>query len=351
MPVPYSPGSHALVIARACLGALLSLLLWQLGMPSQSFAQGSLEEREKQAGERFERGVALYGEGNLDEALVQLERAYELVPNYKVLYNLAQIQAERHEYVAALGLFERYLEQGGDNVPEARRSEAQQQMVTLRESIVELWVEADVDGAKLYVDDELRASLPLTQPVAIDSGVRHLRIEKPGYSPVFRKLKVAGGDQPRIRVKLQGNAAAAAAGAGAQARESKSYKPFWISAGSTLALGGATLAFGLLTRHANQRLDHELDRFPGRPAVLSDDRGKVKTFAGLTDGFGIASLVSLGVSLYFLIAPPGLPADTRTASLRSRFDVYSPLARPRARFDVSLSASERDGYLGLRGRF
>lgn len=314
-------------------------LLVVLGMSGRVAAEGSLAEREAQASERFDRGVALYAEGNLDAALVQLERAYELVPNYRILYNLAQIQAERHEYVAALSLYERYLADGGDEVPAARRTESIEQIKVLRDSIVPLWVETDVAGAKLFVDDEAVADLPLSEPVSVDSGVRHLRVERPGYAPAFRKLKVAGGDQPRLSIpllKLAGDSESAVplAGRSDSAPSVPNYKPLWIATASTLALGSATLTFGLLARGANRELDRELDRFPARPDVLHNDRATVRTYAGLSDGFGIASLLSLGVSLYLLIVPP-----------KQRAGGSKDLARG------APSVFVRDGRLGLRGGF
>src|SRR5688572_22988168 len=73
------------------------------------------------AAEHFERGIELYQEGSLDAALVEFERAYESVPDYRVLYNLAQVQTQRGEYVEAIVLFERYLREGGAGIDTERR--------------------------------------------------------------------------------------------------------------------------------------------------------------------------------------------------------------------------------------
>lgn len=316
----------------------LALLGMSPGMAPRVAAEGTLADREGQASERFDRGVALYAEGNMDAALVELERAYELVPNYKILFNLAQIQAERHEYVAAVGLYERYLADGGDDVPAARRSESIEQIKVLRDSVVPLWVETDVEGAKLFVDDEQVADLPLSEPVSVDAGVRHLRVEKPGYAPAFRKLKVAGGDQPRLSIPL-GQLAVASEPAPerertAAARGRVNYRPVWIAASSTLALASATLTFGLLARRGSRNLDLELDRFPARPDVIRHDRAVVKADAALADGFGVASLLALGVTLYFLIAPPKQRVGGSKDLTRGTADVFV-----------------HDGHLGLRGVF
>ena len=57
--------------------------------------------------------------GSLSETLrtlAEFMRAYELLPNYRVLYNIGQVQLERHDYVAALHAFDDYLEQGARDV-------------------------------------------------------------------------------------------------------------------------------------------------------------------------------------------------------------------------------------------
>ena len=43
-----------------------------------------------EARERFQRGVDLYKEGSFDAALAEFNKAYELAPNFRVLYNMAQ---------------------------------------------------------------------------------------------------------------------------------------------------------------------------------------------------------------------------------------------------------------------
>lgn len=304
---------------RRSLGAALCLLCC-LSLSTTSAAEDNLGEREVEAGARFERGVELYGEGNLDAALVQFERAYELIPNYRVLYNLAQIQAERHEYVAALSFYERYLEQGGDQVPEARRVESLAQIESLRERVGQLWVESDVPGAKLFVDDELVSALPLSSPIPINAGVRRLRLEKPGYTPVFRKLKVAGGDTPRVRIPLRAAVASAASSsdvASSSDRARPDYRPAWIASAATVVLAGASVTMGLLARAANRDLDRSLDLFPGRPEQVEHDRSRLKTYAALTDGLAAVSILSLGVSLYLGVSPPERRTVGRESATRS----------------------------------
>src|ERR1043166_1717810 len=51
------------------------------------------------ARQQFAHGVELYRAGAYDAALAAFTRAYELAPTYRILYNLAQVQAQRQDYV------------------------------------------------------------------------------------------------------------------------------------------------------------------------------------------------------------------------------------------------------------
>src|SRR5512145_1254691 len=55
----------------------------------QSSESGSAVE---EASQRFQRAVKLYRERSFDAALAEFNRAYELSPDYRVLYNLGQVQ-------------------------------------------------------------------------------------------------------------------------------------------------------------------------------------------------------------------------------------------------------------------
>ncbi len=332
---------------RPLCGAWALCVLFVFAQPAALRAEGSASEPGREAALHFDRGVELYGEGNLDAALVEFERAYELVSSHRVLYNLAQVQAERHEYVAALGLFEKYLAEGGSEVPESRRVETTAEIARLRTRVVELWVDTDVEGASLFVNGESAGGLPLAAPVLINPGLAHVRVEKAGYEPASRELRVTGGDRVRLGLPLDEHAAANGSGAKERSDASlRSYKPAWICSAVTLALGGATLSLGLITRDANRALDAELDRFPARESELADRRSKVKTYAALTDGVGAATVVALGLAVYFLIDPPkAAPRGRELAGPGSKRGLA------RASEGMSLKLLPRTNGLTLMGRF
>jgi tetratricopeptide (TPR) repeat protein len=305
----------------ARLALLTGAVSLTLALPGALHAQAAAQSPDQAAGAHFDRGVELYSEGSLDAALVEFERAYELVPSYKLLYNLAQIQAERHEYTAATSLFERYLADGGAEISATRQAETKAELEKLRERTARLWVESDVEGAELFVNDVLVAKLPLAQAVAINPGVSRIRLEKEGHRPVTRELKVTGGDAPRLTMPLLqfvDDAGPSATAQRADARTQPDYRPVWIASAATVALGGAALTFALMARATDRELDRELSFFQPNAQQLADDRAKLKTFAGLTDGFAVATALGAGVAIYFLVAPPRIPRSS-APSLRDTF--------------------------------
>src|SRR5262245_54854214 len=70
--------------------------------PSPAPSDAAQSPKIKEATARFERGLALYDDGDYDAALVEFSRAYELSPTYKVLYNIAKIERVKNDYSSAL---------------------------------------------------------------------------------------------------------------------------------------------------------------------------------------------------------------------------------------------------------
>jgi tetratricopeptide (TPR) repeat protein len=263
----------------------------------------------EQARQRFQRGAELYKEGSFDAALAEFTRAYQLVPNYRVLYNIAQVQIERHDYAAALQLFQDYLRQGAADVAAERREQVEREITSLKGRVAELSVSSNVEGAELSVDGVLVGKLPLKSPVLVSSGVRRLTLKKPGYPPSERTISVVGGDKPEVELRLDAprptleSSTALDMDAPAREEHRPGLKPaVWISLGATGVFAGTALTFGLLARQSNHDLDKELDRFPAQPSRIDDVRSRLKLYAGLTDGFAAAAGVSALLAVYFAVS-------------------------------------------------
>ncbi|HVW28666.1 MAG TPA: PEGA domain-containing protein [Polyangiaceae bacterium] len=305
----FFPGRHA--IARNCL--LLAVVLGAapaIAQTKPSPSAGDLDE----ARQRFQRGVELYKEGSFDAALAEFNKAYELAPNYRVLFNLAQVQNERHDYVSALQDFQKYLDQGGAEISADRRDQVNKEITALRGRVADLTITADVDGAEVLVDGVSAGTLPLSQPVLVSAGVRQLQVKKVGYETSTRTETIAGGDDLHFDFKLQAIPSATPTVATtppvfsqtensppSETADRSSNVPFWVTLASTTLLAGGAVTFGVLTNSANSRLDHELGSFPGNPGGIDDARSTLKRDALITDILTGTAVVSGGLCVFFAL--------------------------------------------------
>src|SRR6188768_228839 len=92
----------------------------------------------KEAGERYARGLTLYGDGEFLLALVEFERAYQLSNNYKVLYNIGQVRIQLGRYAKAKEALEEYLKIGGTNLSPERSQAVHKDLTTLAERTASL---------------------------------------------------------------------------------------------------------------------------------------------------------------------------------------------------------------------
>jgi hypothetical protein len=270
-----------------------------------------------QARVHFQRGTEFYKEGNYDAALAEFSKAQQIAPNYRLLYNIGQVQAERHDYVAAVRTLTDYLAQGGAEVPEDR-----------------LTVTSNVAGAEVSVDGVPMGLLPLSAPLLISAGSRRVSVAKRGYSPAERTIIVTGEDAPKVELLLQPASAAPAASQPARAdatpRGSSTNVGAWVSGVAALGFAAGASVFGVMASSKNSDLDEQLDKYPLDDARVSSLRSDVKRDAALCDGLAAASVVSAVFAVYFLVSgsdddekprasSTGLVAQPRGLAFRTQF--------------------------------
>jgi len=273
----------------------------------------------------FLRGVELYRSGAYDAALAEFSRAYDSAPHYRILYNLAQIQAQRHDYVASLELFRQYLEQGSAEISDARAAEVASEVAELTRRIARLHVESNVDGARLFVNDGPPVELPLPAPLLVNAGIHRLRLEKPGYLPAFRTVTLTGGDELSFSLDLSAELEMDEAETPSPSVREPSLAPpkapaqtaLWASLTATGVLTGAAVTFGVLALGADNELDRQLADDMAPRGVVEGTRERVRTYALLTDAFGVAAATALGVSAYFFFSTPSDEPAAEDSRLRA----------------------------------
>jgi hypothetical protein len=277
-------------------------------------------EVQREAGERFRRGLELYNDGDPSLALVEFERAYALVPNYRVLYNIGQVSVQLGRYARARQAFERYLTEGDAEIPVERRQAVAADLTMLARRTAFLALSVEPAGAEVRVDDELVGRAPLTERLLVDAGERRIRIRKPGFEDRSERVVLAGGDEQRLAFKLDAlpqrtliverRVEARSYAEARQQRRKTLLIAGWAGAG---ALTAGAVVFGALGARAAGDLDDLRQQRTSR-GELDEQRNKAKTRFVVADVLGATALALGGTTLYFSLKRPR-EAASASASL------------------------------------
>lgn len=159
-------------------------------------------ELKKKAMDHFETGLKLYEDGEFSLALIEFDRAYSYVPDYRVLYNIGQVSIQLGRYARAADALSQYLEQGGPSIAPARVEAVKTDLAMLEGRTAHLRVDCRVTGAEVLMDDVRIATTPFEAPLLVDAGEHRLTVQKPGYLPRTERLVLAGRDDHTVRVDL-----------------------------------------------------------------------------------------------------------------------------------------------------
>ncbi len=329
---------------RATLVTPLLLLALVAGPPRVSQAADSPDPplvghdgagvARSEAEKHFRRGIELYDDADLAGATAELERAYQLVPSYKILYNLGQISYQRQDYVQALAHFRHYLRDGGGDLPGGRREKVEQDIQQLERRIgrIEIATDTTDDGADILLDDVKVASAPVAGPLSASVGQRKLELVRPAGPRSVRMVEVIGGETARIRFArpvpgLSGNGLSALAGSAdpgttssraagwftttgrpphGGAEPARSVGPaIWVTWSATALLAAGAAISGGMALAASRDLQQRRDGYPLAPGDLDAPSSRARRLALVTDGFLAGTLLMAAASLYVTLDPTG----------------------------------------------
>jgi hypothetical protein len=286
---------------------LAALLALALALPSAARAQGASKSDE--ASQRFKSGVSFYKDKDYAAALVEFKRAYELVPNYAVLYNLGQTARELRDYAAALAAFERYLRDGGPRISAVRRKEVATALDELRRKVGRVKIVTSVDGAEIGVDDVIVGVSPRAEPLVVNAGRRRLSAKAAGHTPAQRTVDVASMEETVVSLDLPTIAVAPPKVEGPPPRRAPPVAA-WAALGGTAACTIAAGVTGGLAISAHNGLEAALNTFPGDPKTITAAQSKTRTFAVATDVLGGVAIAGAVTTVVLFVVVPRLGEKT-----------------------------------------
>jgi hypothetical protein len=263
-----------------------------------------------EASERFDRGLALFDEGDFVASLAEFRRAYAVKPVYKLRYNIGNVCLELHDYACAMQELTAYLAQGGDSIATERR-EAVTKLVARASSRVAKVEIVSTPGAEIFIDDQVVGVAPLKAPIVVNAGRRKVTSQKDGFTSKTIVVEAPGTDSLRVVVDLQPLHVIGAPSA-AFAPSPKTPSRFTTASFIGLGVGGALLATAVAVGAVAQseRNDIQRQRFvgPNAPESMRSDADHADALALTANIVGAAGIVTLGATLGITLLRP-MPAS------------------------------------------
>jgi hypothetical protein len=282
----------------------------------------------QEAARRFEHAIKLYEEADYTLALAEFERVYQLVPDYRVLYNIGQVNIQLGRYARAQRALREYVERGGAELPNDRRAAVQADLNSLDSRTARIAVEVEPAGAEIWVGPNLVGKSPLVQPLVVDVGERVVQVKLAGYATQTRTLTLAGGDirEERFELKPEQSAPVATPAPApalpsrltappvlAPVREQPRTSYTWVGWSATSALAVSAGVFAALGASSASELA-DLRTTPNASRTdLNDARDSTKTRLLVADVLGAAALATGAVTLYFQLSKPSAHERPRSA--------------------------------------
>ena len=263
--------------------------------PGPAPAAAPTEAAGEDASVRFRRGLQLFEEGDYTLALVEFERAYQLAPNYKALYNIALVNVQLGRYADAMRTFEQYVHDGGDAVPADRKAQVANTIneLKLRTATVEISVNAP--GAEITLDNKPIEATRLQAPLLIDAGEHTLRATANGFQPAFRTVTLAGADHVSVRLDL------IPVPHGPESHEERGRTVFWPGFVGTGVLAVGAIVSGAVMLDARSRLlnlQNTAGSTQSQRTSAANEQNMAALIADICTGAAIvAGGVSIGLSL------------------------------------------------------
>jgi hypothetical protein len=295
-----------------CVGAVIvstargAAAQTQADDPSRAARVPSLpaDERAQEARTRYERGLQLYNDGAAEGALVEFERAYQLSPAYKLLYNIGLIRLQLNDYAQAIKAFQEYLAEGSAEISSVRRSEVERHLASLKGKVGRVEVSSQARGADVLVDDVVVGRVPLSDALVLNPGRRRITVARGGLSSTT-VVTVAGQDRLKVELALEAPKAPPAT----PASTAPNRTPAYVAWGVTGALAVGTAVAGFLALDAMSDLDEERRRVPTTRSRLDEAESKMMLRAAVTDVLAGATVLAAGTALYFTFSTPSTDAS------------------------------------------
>jgi PEGA domain len=274
----------------------------------------------------FAHGVTFYDEADYSAALVEFQRAYTVAPAWQVLFNIGQSYFQIRNYAEALVTLKRFVDEGQDRIPEARRVVVEAELADLANRVGHAKITSNLSGARITIDNSEVGVTPLREPVLASVGVRRVKAAIPRGAPVEQEVSVPAGETVDVHLDFPEPAPAPAPPVAhappvvvrtvqVAPDPPRNAGPAFVAFGIAIAGAAVGSVFGDLTLRDRSRLEGECSGKACGPGSQSDIDAVSRDGTVSTIAFGVAAVgVVVGVTLWLTVRGPARSRDRELAS-------------------------------------
>jgi hypothetical protein len=258
-----------------------------------------------EAKDAYDAARSLFLHDDYEGALVKFQRAFDLSSDVRLLWDEGACELNLKHYVRVLRLVERYLHDGDPRITEEQRAAAIAIVRKVRPLVSEVRLTVNEPGASVSVDGEPAGVTPLTDPLMLDLGDRHIRVSKPGFKDQVITQHVVGASDVTLTVGLQPEA-------------HEGHLAVTTDAGAAIAIDGNAVGLGRWEGSLASGSHSLRVTAPGMRAYSNDfalREGETRTLefsltrdsGGISPwwwvGGGVVAAAGIGVGTYFAVRP------------------------------------------------
>jgi hypothetical protein len=173
--------------------------------PRVAFGQATLTQNTDAKGEArryFQAGVSLQKTDDFEAAIGAYTTSLQLYPTKSAWFNLANCQRAMHRYAEAWDSLNRLHEQFGSQLEEPMLSTSKAQLEELENLTGLLTIDAQPQGATIFVDGKTMGTAPSTEPLRVAIGQHDVTVSLEGYATQSSVVKLSPKQTLTLSLKL-----------------------------------------------------------------------------------------------------------------------------------------------------
>jgi hypothetical protein len=255
-----------------------------------------------QARTHFQQAVQFYNAGDYKLSLIEFRRSYELSKNYRILYNIGQVNQQLGNYTNALAALEQYLREAGSEVEDGRKAEVTANAALLRTRVAHIRIISNVPGPEVLVDGFPVDSKEPNQAINVDPGDHRIDLRKAGYQSGGTVVALAAGDVNEVRVNLVRVPPSIRVSGPATNAPARDSTWLWIGWSTTAASALGAGITGVLASTQATELANLRNSSWSTQAQRDNVGARAKRFAVASDVLTATALVVGATSLYLTLS-------------------------------------------------